>query len=785
MDFSVHPTIRNKPVHWDPAYSKGWQSKSGELLDLQDHVSRGGAFIPALMTSDHRSSAAFKSSELAVVDVDHGLTIADFSAHPLAASAAWIYTTASHSESEERFRIVFRLPKVITSAAIYKAITTILIRSIGGDRACSDACRLYYGNDKAIHPLWQPKAVLDEAIIEQAKEEAALERSRFNAAAAEFDGDDILRAIFCLEEVIEPTVDGNNERAEKFLPITMACNRVGSVIFPAWSDWAFRGYHGKKNHQASERFFQTARSNKHTLGTIFHFANEDDPDWRSRLPDELKPRGDYNPAAGKAVVGYEHSAFLEEDDEPEALSYERFEEMQTQVATQSLFDEDRPWTFNPDDAPDLPEEAEEEGKRGPGRPKKDGANPELTTREAIKELYPDLRYNTTSGTYEYGPITDAKQLSSDEIDRSYLEVSWRKNASFQKQLVKDTIASLAETNKYSPVVTYLNHCAANAKPIDYFKRLASTLMGTPEEGVNNPRLESGQLFHDAIMERFFVGAVARALDPGVTHDWMPILVGSQACGKTSFLQYITPPNRETNRYEWTATIQQDMATLANRPHKLHAGWVVVLDECERYFGRRYVEQLKNLVSTSVDRSDLKYRNEMNFPRTFVLAGACNSPDFLTDPTGNRRFMPVLIEGVIDRGKGRKVIDLDRVKRDRDRIWAAAFKAYQDNPVHTFDSGELAQVADYVDNFNEDNPLESKLLDILRRETSGCRTLPNNKNQNYWTVSGLMGWLEVPVAQQPKMTRPVTDLLKRHGYCKVRYKAPDKPNAQSIWVQSRD
>ena len=790
MDFSVHPDILNKPVRFDPSYSRNWQGKTGELIDIRDHVHKGGAFIPAAMTSSRRSTAAFKSSELVVIDVDHGLTIADFQAHPLAKFACFLYTTHSHSLAEHRFRIVFRLPQLITSAEIYKAITNILIRSIGGDRACSDACRIFYGNTDCEMPIWQPKAVLDSEIIQQGKDEAALQRAKFNAAAADFDPDDINRAIFCLEEIIEPTSDG--EREPKFLPITMACNRVGSVIFPAWSDWAFRGYHGKKNGQSSERYFLSAKSNKHTLGTIFHHANLDNPDWRSCLPDELKPRGDYNPAAGKAVVGYEHSAFTDDEDEVgslEVLSYERFAEVAQESKTTSIFDEDKPWTFSLDDAPDLPEEDEpdpSEIKRGPGRPAHDKEPPEQTTRKAIHNCFPDLRYNTTSGIYEYGPTTDPKLISNDQIERAYLHVSWKEEASFQKQLVKDTICTLAEENKYSPVVTYLNHCAANAKPIDYFDRLATTLLGSPPEGVNNPRLASGQLFHDAILQRFFVGAVARALDPGVTHDWMPILVGNQACGKTSFLQYITPPSHETNRYEWCATIQQDLPSIANRPHKLHAGWIVVLDECERYFGRKYVEQLKNLVSTSVDRSDLKYRNEMNFPRTFVLAGACNSPDFLTDPTGNRRFMPILVEGIIASGK-RKVIDLDRVKAERNQIWAAAFRAYQDRPVHTFDSSELAQVSDYVDNFNEDNPLETTVLNNIAARISGERSVSglSGSLQKYWTVSDLMGWMEIPIAQRPSMTRSVTDILKRHGFGKVRHKRPGAQNATSIWIRLTD
>ena len=783
MQFSTHKLIHNKPEVFLPEYSRDWSTAKGELWDLSAHVRAGGAFIGAAMTSSRRSSAAFKASELAVVDVDHGLKIADFQAHPLAAQAAFIYTTYSHTEEKHRYRIIFRLPKLITSADVYKAIITILVRSVGGDKACTDACRIFYGNDSCEIPLWQPDAVLSDEIIEEGFEQAALERARFNAASSDFEPDDIHRAIFCLEEVIEPTVDG--EREHKFLPITMACNRVGSALFAAWSDWAFRGYHGKKNGQSSERFFLKAVSAKHTLGTVFHHANLDDPDWRSKLPDELKPQGEYNPAAGKDVVGYEFSAYTDGDDWDmvEVLSYERFAEVSQNNSTTSIFDPDRPWTgdgIDWDSEPDIPETAEEaeEVKRGPGRPRKNTESPEKFTRDAVVKVYPDLRYNTTSGSYEYGPTTDPKQLSNDQIERAYLDVAYKENASFQKALVKDTICCLADQNRYSPVVAYLNRCASTAKPIDYFKELASTLLGTPSEGESNPRLSSGQLLHDAILERFLIGAVARALNPGVTHDWMPIFVGDQACGKTSFLQYITPPDKETNRYEWSATIQQDLPALTNRPHKLHAGWIVVLDECERYFSRRYVEQLKNLVSTSVDRSDLKYRNEMNFPRTFVLAGACNSPDFLTDPTGNRRFMPVLINGVVAH-KRRKIIDLDRVKADRDRIWAAAFQAYQDRPVHVFDSGELAEVSSYIDTFNEENPLEARILTAMHNRCSGTRPYDGSK---YWTVDDVMDQLEINNIYKNKMRRDFTDVFKKHGFVKTRHRKAGSRTATAVWVK---
>ena len=103
LSYMVHPTIRNKPEPFQPEFSSNWREVTGPLDELKHHVGNGGAFIGVRMVSDHRSSSAFDFADLAVVDIDHGLTIEQFKQHPLAASACWGYTTASHGPEADRF----------------------------------------------------------------------------------------------------------------------------------------------------------------------------------------------------------------------------------------------------------------------------------------------------------------------------------------------------------------------------------------------------------------------------------------------------------------------------------------------------------------------------------------------------------------------------------------------------------------------------------------------------------------------------------------------------------
>jgi hypothetical protein len=205
--------------------------------------------------------------------------------------------------------------------------------------------------------------------------------------------------------------------------------------------------------------------------------------------------------------------------------------------------------------------------------------------------------------------------------------------------------------------------------------------------------------------------------------------------------------------------------------------MVVLDEVERYFQRRYTEELKNLVSVSVDRSARKYENERSFPRSFVLSGTANNGDFLVDPTGNRRFMPVVVRGKVPspRNPDLLIIDLDRLKADRDSIWAAAYRRYLDNPVHLFSSDELAFMGPYLEGFIADSPADMRVARALETKTSGIYG-----GCNYVTLSDVFLWLDIPLANQGTMTIPISDALKRLGWKMVRRRIAGE--IRRIWLK---
>lgn len=755
ITWSEHPHIHDKPPQWEPRFGFGWRRCTGDLKDLIDHITAGGAFITAAMTSDHRTAAAYESASVVAVDVDYGLAIGEFVDHPLADSACFVYSTPSHDpeNGKHRFRVLFRLPELVTSGELYKAIATILTHALGGDRSCTDPTRLFYGNSKAAHIGIDLEAVLDPQIITDAEAFLEQQRAACRDAASEVDEISILRAIHVLEQdVIKPTRDGERD---KFVRISAAARAGGDALFPAWSDWASRGHHGsqKNRRQSSERWFQGLKGT--SLGTLFFLASEEDPSWRDGLPVELRTSDGHGPRGHSDTwAGYDTEDFMGDP----AISIPA-------TPQPSMFDPDSPWAkvvtpakaagYDDEDfegTPAASQPGQPPVKRGPGRPKKAKDDPIETIMARLRNLYPGLRRNVVTDQVEFGPRDRPQQLP--DSSTTYIRVSRGSGDVFPKTTVNDLIQVVAYENRYNPVRAYLETCYSGTTPCPYFDRLASELLGVHDDD-SDALVISGRRIADEILRRFFVASVARAMEPGCDVPWMPVFVGEQNVGKSAFLRYVTPPQHSGPA--WSTTVQQGIVYLKDRPHVLHAGWIVVLDEIERYFQRRYVEELKNLISTSSDYSAKKYQNEMVYPRSFVLAGATNTRDFLVDPTGNRRFLPIIVHGRVPSPDDPRVriIDLDRLQADRDAIWAAAYAAYLAGEPWTFSSHELSLVNAYIDGFTHDSAIGPMVSRVLGLHTTGYV-----KGRRYVLLAEVMQQMGVDVSQFRHMQTAVSDEMKR-------------------------
>lgn len=146
---AIHTAIINKPEKSDKKafymLSNGWKSEEATIDNLAKHINNGYPFT--VQHRGNRKEENFIRSNILTVDIDHGMTLEMALADPyIKDHAALIYTTPSHTSEANRFRIVFVLDRMITMASEMRLAYTGIIRKFGGDKACKDACRLFYGS---------------------------------------------------------------------------------------------------------------------------------------------------------------------------------------------------------------------------------------------------------------------------------------------------------------------------------------------------------------------------------------------------------------------------------------------------------------------------------------------------------------------------------------------------------------------------------------------------------------------------------------------------------------
>lgn len=164
------------------------------------------------------------------------------------------------------------------------------------------------------------------------------------------------------------------------------------------------------------------------------------------------------------------------------------------------------------------------------------------------------------------------------------------------------------------------------------------------------------LYTRAATRKSLVAAVARVMDPGCKYDTMPVLIGSQGKGKSSLLRDLG--------HEWFSDTL-DGVTGKEAYMQLQGVWIMEMAELSSIKNAE-VEAIKKFLSAQKDRYRVPFaKNATTFKRQGVPFGSTNSETFLKDPTGNRRFWPLVVTKKYIPGT-----------IDRDPIWAEAIHYYR-------------------------------------------------------------------------------------------------------------
>ena len=159
---------------------------------------------------------------------------------------------------------------------------------------------------------------------------------------------------------------------------------------------------------------------------------------------------------------------------------------------------------------------------------------------------------------------------------------------------------------------------------------------------------------EILMTKWLTSCVAAACgDDGVSSEGILVFVGKQALGKTQWMKTLAPQK------DWLL----EGATLnpgdKDSVKQCVSHWICELGELGSTFKKADLDQLKAFITRSHDELRLPYdRGFSRYRRRTIFYGSVNENEFLTDPTGNRRFWVVRV----------KKIDYKH-KIDMQQVWA--------------------------------------------------------------------------------------------------------------------
>lgn len=187
-----------------------------------------------------------------------------------------------------------------------------------------------------------------------------------------------------------------------------------------------------------------------------------------------------------------------------------------------------------------------------------------------------------------------------------------------------------------------------------------------------------------VSRKVLLGAVARVFQPGIQFDTMLVLDGPQGNGKTTMI-------RKLGMQWYSESLKLEDIRDKTGAEKLQGNWIMEIGEMAG-MKKTDMDSLKAFITSLDDKYRPPYgRTVERHLRQCILIGTVNSGDrgFLRDPTGNRRYWPVLTKQVKRDmanwrdGDEKEFVKLERAswkidKGEIDQIWAEATLLYEKN-----------------------------------------------------------------------------------------------------------
>lgn len=306
------------------------------------------------------------------------------------------------------------------------------------------------------------------------------------------------------------------------------------------------------------------------------------------------------------------------------------------------------------------------------------------------------------------------------------------NLGFDKigsKTIYSCVQALARKNSRSPFLEYIKSLTWDG--VSRLDEWMIKLWGAKDER-----------FTREVSAKWLTSACARMDRPGTKVDWMLIVVGPQATGKTSMPGILF---RGSNLTLYGDHNDKDLHML------LHSALCVGFDELDS-FGKRESSNLKAMVTRNEDAFRPPYGASVEiFPRRFTLYGCGNRYEFLQhDPSGYRRYAILEVN---------KLLDFKGLEDQRDQLWAEAWQRYTSGDRFW----EVEGTSEHAQEFVTPNPMEDQIINVIEGWKKGKANTNYKDGVVYFTMTSLLVALGMErESRNTNVTREISAILKSLG-----------------------
>ena len=304
------------------------------------------------------------------------------------------------------------------------------------------------------------------------------------------------------------------------------------------------------------------------------------------------------------------------------------------------------------------------------------------------------RYNVITRKYEI--YNEATATWCEKTDRMENTLYCRITEEIGKRILKSDLHQLLGSEfspEFNPFADYLTTLPPipDDDDTDYIDLVASMVHVATDDDAKHRRW----------FKKWFVAMIACWLDPEVTNHVILAYIGRQGIYKSTFMRRLLPPVLSSYfavRNYASRMDKDDRLMLTEKG-------LVALEEIDSLTPRE-LNQLKAIVTAeTIDERDAYSANRESRVHIASFCATGNNRRFLTDLTGNRRWLPFF------------VTDIDSPYTHaipHDRLYAQAYALYREGFRYWFEADEVAELDAHNANFEEPCMEEELILTYLRR-----------------------------------------------------------------------